>query len=195
MEQEQANLTEIEITDKLVSDLLTLKRKLISELQKPEEITEKEEKKEEKETKNKKKRKKKKDIMDNILDDGGFVISDEEEKESEDDEEDRKSVSTNASLNNAFMNFNGGDNLYNQRVFSNPKTKIFCEEASTIIQEFQKKITGNGMGSFGEDNNFSFKVDEDLLNFLYTFFVVNKIEDAEIEIFFSFCSNLVDVSL
>lgn len=197
-EEINTGIDQEERCNQLVSKLLEMKRKLIEELKSPQE-SEQVTKNEPEKPKEIPKKKKKKDIMDNILDDGGFVISEEEKESDEDDEqEQRKSVSTNASLNNALLDFNYEEKMYNQSVFSSSKSKIFCEEVSDLLTKFQKLITGNTIlmnSNIDEGTSTSFKIDEDLLTFLYNYLVVNKIEYAEIEIFFAFFTNLVDVKI
>lgn len=174
--------------NELVKELLALKRKLIEDMKLPE----KEKKAEEK--KPAKKKKKKKRMMDNIMDDGGFVISDDEKED--DEEEDAKSVSTNASLKNVLVEFFYEKEYFEQRVFSSSKTKIYCEKVCQMLGEFAKDVKGEGLFNSNEDQEASsreFKVGEDLLAFLYNFLVINMVEQAEIEIFFFFFSDLVEV--
>ena len=95
-----------------------------------------------------------------------------------------KSVSTGASLENVFMNFSASDNnMFSQKLFKSEDSHLFCRNISKRLMNLRREIVQNAN-----------RVNNGLLNFLFQYLVINNIEFAEIEIFFSFLTPLIDVA-
>lgn len=118
--------------------------------------------------------------------DGCFNISDNEEEVLK--KTDEVSVETEDSID---MNFDLVNLVvekkksvkFNQQTFKDPASEKYCKKITKKLNQFATNLIDN-----------SVRIDEPFLLFLYNFLVINHLEVAEIEIFFSFCADLIDVN-
>ena len=183
IDDETAALRLKEKQTEIVQTLLRLKRDLIFKLKNPEKA---------RENKLKETRlKKSSDNVDdfNIQDNGKFNLS-EEEKQEEAQNQQENSISTFASLDVAYLNAGTFyERAFTQVDFKTPDSRKYCQKVGDMLKDFkQDLVSGQKQGTFLR------RVDEQFFDFLYQFLVLNKIENAEIEIFFSFCNWMIDVS-
>ena len=82
------------------------------------------------------------------------------------------------------MNFSASDNnMFSQKLFKSEDSHLFCRNISKRLMNLRREIVQNAN-----------RVNNGLLNFLFQYLVINNIEFAEIEIFFSFLTPLIDVA-
>ena len=167
---DEFNLAEAQAA--LKSDLLKIKKKILKVLSNPSKY-------------NQQRRKKSLEIDS----DGGFELSDDESKAKNKInqakvDDDNKSESTNATIENVnLLLYDFNSVTFDQQEFDFPKIRKYCREFSKVLSTFQKQI------SYSKS-----EVDVDLLDFMFQLLVVNHTEVAEIELFFSFFSRLIEVS-
>lgn len=73
--------------------------------------------------------------------------------------------------------------MFSQKLFKSEDSHLFCRNISKRLTTLRREIVQNAN-----------RVNNGLLNFLFQYLVINNIEFAEIEIFFSFLTPLIDVS-
>jgi len=121
------------------------------------------------------------------IEEGYFSISGDEESVHERPQS-AKSISTDVSIDYAFIGYEMTvDNekpIFSAIAFKHDKSRKYCKTIFKLINKLKKDMILHNA-----------KIDITFLMFLYNFLVANHIESAELEIFFGFCSGLIDVTL